>query len=430
MREHLCSVFLCFLLPAGTGLADAPAATRDKDPQPKMEGTDNDPLIQIELEGFNGDKRAEELLACLNQFPWASRTAVLPRYRGTIAKERWQPKCTAALAVGERKWADIGDLQSRLREAGFRASAIRLTEFGTLRIRTQFALEKPDKQTEQCIEGVYRKLTWLADAKFTAAGTKPEFNFAKKAEVRADFILSDSQVIDVSPLLNGLSDAGFPPKALRVARMFAGVPFGFRLPRDVPLVDAAGGKLTSGQLQERGQPLVLVFFSLAGKYTKDKVDKTYQAEPAHLAPLKEVAEQYADRADFVAICSSKGDSAMDVAALWQKAGMPFPVYRDPEQRFATALSAAPGPPPPHIFIFDAAGKLRYAGEFADGWVEPEKVKRIYLAEALERVLANKFGDTGAVFNNSPPCACSAPECKCPKCGCGGPCRCGCPTGAG
>src|SRR5262249_36563569 len=183
---------------------------------------------------------------------------------------------------------------------------------------------------------------------------------------------------ELGALLDELSAAGYPPKALRVARMFAGVPFGFPIPGDVELVDSAGTRLRSGRLQKPGRPLVLVFFALTGKYKQGKEEKTYRAEPAHFARLKEVATQFADRADFVAISSPKGDSAAEVAGLWQKAALPFPVYRDPEQKLATALSAGLVHPPPHIFISDAAGKLRYAGDFADGWVEPEKIKRIYL----------------------------------------------------
>jgi hypothetical protein len=406
------------------------AGSENKSPRPKTGGTESDPLIQLEVGGIDGDNRAEVLLACLNQLPWASRTAVLPRYPGTIAKDRMHPNATAVVALGERQWADIAALVQQVRKAGFTVSAVRLTGFGTVRIRTQFSLDKPTKEAQQGIEAVYRRLPWLVDARFTAAGTRPDFSLAKNAEVRAEFTLGDSQALEVGTLLDGLNGVGFPPRAMRVARMFAGVPFGFPIPGDVELVDAAGGKRFSRRLQRRGRPLVLVFFALTGKYKQDKVEKAYQAEPAHFARLNEVALQFAGRADFAAISSPKGDSPAGVAALWRKAALPFPVYRDPEQTLATALSAGLAHPPPHVFILDAAGKLRYAGEFADGWVEPEKVKRIYLVEALERVLANKVADNGAVFNNSPPCACSAPGCKCPKCGCGGPCRCGCSTGAG
>jgi hypothetical protein len=411
-------------------LAAVSAGIEKHSPQPKTGGTENDPLMQLEVGGLDGDKRADVLLACLNQLPWASRTAVLPGHPGTIAKDRWHPKATAAVAVAERQWADLVDLTNRLRKAGFTVSAVYLTQFGTVRIRTQFHFDKPTKEAQQGIEATYRKVPWLVDARFTAAGTKPDFKLAKSPEVRAEFVLGDSQVIELGTLFDGLSQAGFPPKAMRVARMFAGVPYGFPIPGDVELVDASGVKRFSHRLRTPDRPLVLIFFSLTGKYKQDKQAKNYRAEPTHFARLKEVATQFADGADFAAISSAKGDSPPDVATLWQKAALPFPLYRDPEQKLATALSAGLAHPPPHIFILDAAGKLRYAGDFADGWVEPEKIKRVYLVEALERVLANKYAANGAVFNNSPPCSCSAPGCKCPKCGCGGPCRCGCSTGGG
>src|SRR5262249_37072506 len=205
---------------------------------------------------------------------------------------------------------------------------------------------------------------------------------------------------------------------------------GFPHPGDVEVVDADGKQRLSGHLQKPGRPLVLVFSPLKGTYTEGKEERTYQAQPTHFAGLKEVAETYADRADFLAVSSPKDDPFAEVLALWRKAEMPFPVLHDPDQKLATALSAGLAHPPPHVFIVDAAGKLRYAGEFADGWVKPEKIKRVGLTEALERVLDGRYAANGAVFYNSPPCDCSAPSCKCPKCGCGGACRCGCSTGKG
>jgi peroxiredoxin len=403
---------------------------RAKKPTPKTAGTDNDPLIQLELAPFAQEGAAEALLGVLNQLPWTSRTAVLPSYTGAVPKDSWHPKATAAVSIAERQWADLVDLVNRARKAGFTVSAVHLTRFGTVRIRTQFGPDKPSKEAQQRIETVFRKVPWLVDARFTAAGTKPDFTLAKSGEVRAEFVLGDSQVIEVGELLEALSKADMPPKAMRVARMFAGVPFGCPIPGDVELVDATETKVRTGKLQKNGRPLVLIFFPLTGKYKQGKVEKAYQAEPKHFARLKEVATKFADRADFVAISSSKADSFADVVALWRKAALPFPVYRDPEQRLATALSAGLANPPPHIFILDADRKLRYAGEFADAWVEPEQTKRVYLVEALERVLAKKFADNGAVWNRSAPCGCSNSGCHCPKCGCGAPCRCGCSTGAG
>jgi peroxiredoxin len=399
-------------------------------PRPKTGGTDNDPLIQLEVQGLDGDQRAEALLACLNRFPWASRTAVLPRYPGAVARERLLPRAAAVLAVGERQWADLSDLAYRLRQAGFTVSAVHLTRFGSVRVRAQFGPDQPADEDRRSIEAVYRRAPWLADARFTAAGTRPDFRLARNAEVRAEFLLGDSQVIELGGLLDGLCRAGVPPRSLRVARMFAGVPFGFPIPGDVELIDADGAKRLSGSLHKPGRPLVLVFFPLKGTYKQGKDQQTYEAQPAHFARLNEMARQDASRADFVAVSSRNDDDFAAVRAFWRKADMSFPVLHDPEQKLATALSAGTANPPPHVFIVDTDGRLRYAGEFADGWVEPARIKRVYLAEALDRVLARNFADNGAAFYNSAPCACSSPACKCPKCGCGGPCRCGCSTGAG
>jgi hypothetical protein len=52
------------------------------------------------------------------------------------------------------------------------------------------------------------------------------------------------------------------------------------------------------------------------------------------------------------------------------------VDRDPGQKPVTASGAGLAHPPPHIFVLDAAMKCCDAGEFADGWVEPQKLKRI------------------------------------------------------
>jgi hypothetical protein len=415
---------------------------------PKTGGTDNDPLIQLEIPNLAGEGKEETLLATLNQLPWASRTAVLPHHPGAVGRERLHPGATAVVALAERQWADVADLVRRIRGAGFTVAAMHLTHFGTVRIHTRFGplrgetievtegkkkriVLAPTNPARQGIEAAFRKVAWLADVRYTGAGTKPDFGLTlDKPELPIAFHLRPNQTIEVGTLLEALDKAGCPPVSVRVARMGAGVPFGFPIPGDVKLVDRDGVQRTSGQLQNPGRPLVLVFFPLRGNSKKGKEEHRYQAEPGHFARLKEVAGRYADRADFVGISGRKEDAFADVTALWRKADMPFPVLHDPAQELATALSAGLVNPPPHLFIVDVEGKLRYAGEFADGWVQPEKVKRVYLIEALDGVLAKKYAGNGAVFYNSPPCDCSAPSCKCPKCGCGGPCRCGCSTGAG
>src|SRR5262249_19386494 len=168
MRLRALAVVLWF------AVAAVSAGGEKKDPQPKTAGAESDPPIQLELKGPGGDDRAGVLLACLNQLPWATRTAVLPQYPGIIARERLHPKATAVAAVGPRKWADVVDLVGRVRKAGFTVSGIYLTQFGTVRIRTQFTLDKPTHEAGQSIAAVYCQMPWLVDARYTEAGTKPE----------------------------------------------------------------------------------------------------------------------------------------------------------------------------------------------------------------------------------------------------------------
>src|SRR5262245_51286233 len=148
MRRRVPFVRVC-LLPAGIAWAAAAAGSENTNPQPKAGGTDNDPLIQMEVTGVDGEQKVDNLLTILNQLPWASRTAVFPRHPGAIGKDRRQPKATAAVAIAERQWADLVDLANRLRKAGFSVQAIHLTHFGTVRIRTQFGIDQPTPAAQQ-----------------------------------------------------------------------------------------------------------------------------------------------------------------------------------------------------------------------------------------------------------------------------------------
>ena len=64
----------------------------------------------------------------------------------------------------------------------------------------------------------------------------------------------------------------------------------------------------------------------------------------------------------------------------------FLYLRDESQRVAKAYGATNTP---HIFLFDDKRGLRYTGKIDDNWQEPGKVKRRYLREAIDAVLAGK-----------------------------------------
>ncbi len=64
----------------------------------------------------------------------------------------------------------------------------------------------------------------------------------------------------------------------------------------------------------------------------------------------------------------------------------FPYLRDDTQAVARAYGAERTP---HIFVFDQSRKLRYTGAIDDNTQDPTKVKRRYLREAIDALLANQ-----------------------------------------
>ena len=64
----------------------------------------------------------------------------------------------------------------------------------------------------------------------------------------------------------------------------------------------------------------------------------------------------------------------------------FLYLRDDSQEIAKAYGATHTP---QFYLFDEKRKLRYTGKIDDNWQEPGKVKRKFLREALDAVLAGK-----------------------------------------
>lgn len=65
---------------------------------------------------------------------------------------------------------------------------------------------------------------------------------------------------------------------------------------------------------------------------------------------------------------------------------PFPYVRDRDQRAAEAYGARCTP---HFLVFDADLKLRYQGRFDDNKDDPAGVKRHYLPDAVDALLAGR-----------------------------------------
>lgn len=70
----------------------------------------------------------------------------------------------------------------------------------------------------------------------------------------------------------------------------------------------------------------------------------------------------------------------------KKKGLWFPYLRDEDQTVANAYGATHTP---EFFLFDQNRQLRYHGRLDDNWQAPSDVKKHYLRDALDAVLAGK-----------------------------------------
>jgi peroxiredoxin/mono/diheme cytochrome c family protein len=111
---------------------------------------------------------------------------------------------------------------------------------------------------------------------------------------------------------------------------------------------------------------------------------------AYLPTLTKLHAEYAGKGvAFVAINSVPVDDAKAVAEHAKKAGLPFPVLKDPKQIVAGRFGAESTP---EVFVLDASRTIRYRGriddQFGIGFKRPAPTRRD-LAVALDELLAGK-----------------------------------------
>ena len=106
----------------------------------------------------------------------------------------------------------------------------------------------------------------------------------------------------------------------------------------------------------------------------------------------EIQKKYADKGfQLVAINSNEDqnhpeDSFEKMIERAKSKGFPFPYLRDDTQQVAKAYGAAKTP---HVFLFNQERSLSYTGTLDDNWEYPNKVKKQYLADAVEALLAKR-----------------------------------------
>jgi len=103
-----------------------------------------------------------------------------------------------------------------------------------------------------------------------------------------------------------------------------------------------------------------------------------------------LGNEYQDRGvGFVLICSNDiinypQDSPENMKKRAEQKGYPFPYLWDETQDIAHSYGAQVTP---HVFLFDGDMILRYRGAIDDNIDNPDRVRRIYLKDAIEAILA-------------------------------------------
>ena len=424
-----------WLLPAGVPMPKSAAArlTRPRS-KPVAGGSSSHPLVEFEF--AHTSDIGTDVLSLLSGHKWASRTSV-DRDATTVAR----------LGIGDRKYANIKPLLNAFRHNGRIPQQVRLRGFGDIRIQIEFAhicgdlvyskpkkskkkkkgdktkpfepkplRPAPDSNGRQAIEAAVGRVSWIKNAAFRDYHTRPTFNGPKKLWLAFEATGEDSVRLD--QLVGELRRAGFPPRSLIVSRRFSGLPFGKSLPGNLVLTDPKGKTSSLASFKQPKRPLAIVFVNLTSARKKN-----YKADPKYFRPVAQTIEKYRDRVDFVAVGGNKNDAFKDLVAFWQKTDTSnVPLLDDADGRLRAVLNVQ-ATPAPHLFVFDRAGKLRYAGEAHDQW-QKKKPKNDFLGQAIDLVFEGKYLANRAVFYKSSLCNCSHPKCKCPKCGCGSTCRCG------
>src|SRR5262249_32598064 len=92
----------------------------------------------------------------------------------------------------------------------------------------------------QAIDRAIASVRWVEQGTYQEYHTKPEFDSPRTLTITLR--PSGDGVVRLDELTRVVSRAGFPPTAVRVSRLFPGVPFGHSLPADLELDMPTGEK--------------------------------------------------------------------------------------------------------------------------------------------------------------------------------------------
>lgn len=149
---------------------------------------------------------------------------------------------------------------------------------------------------------------------------------------------------------------------------------------DVKMLDVSGKEISLNDV--KGENGLLVIFSCNTCPWVDAWEDRYLAVAEKLSPLGvgivaiNPNEAYRD----------KGDGIEDMKKRAGKMGYNFYYALDTDSQLAKAFGATRTP---HIFLFDKEGALVYRGAIDDNAKEAKNVKKAYLTNAVDEMLAGK-----------------------------------------
>lgn len=151
---------------------------------------------------------------------------------------------------------------------------------------------------------------------------------------------------------------------------------------------------THGLNDYRGKPVAVIFTCNHCPYAQAWEDRMVQ-----------IQADYRDKGvQLIAISSNDAEKYPDdgFEAMKSRANeknFNFPYLYDETQEVARAYGAERTP---EVFVFDAAGTLRYHGAIDDNYEDPSAVKQTYLRDALDAVLVGNSVPT----TETPPVGCT------------------------
>lgn len=145
------------------------------------------------------------------------------------------------------------------------------------------------------------------------------------------------------------------------------------------LADLAGDTAQAPDSQQQAAQSPIVIVAFLG--TECPLAKLYAQR------LSEIDNQYRDRGvRLVGVISNRQDSLQKIGAFVDRQSLPYPVLKDPGNRFADRLGAERTP---EVFVFDGERQLRYWGRIDDqygiGYSRDQADKR-ELVSALDDLL--------------------------------------------